>query len=285
VIVEQSALDYLTLSEKLDPAGRPTLPRFVNRIGTRVRKSKRIGYEGCMYDFLPLSDDHDGGAFFYGERDWQGAQWGLLIASGENAHWVVQHIWQTDLMYWAGVRCTRLDIQVTIPWPLQPFFLRHLVLTQDVSATVIHGVSGDNDWSETLYLGSRASPCLVRAYRKRIDDSWHDWLRVEVEYKRQASERLFYTLLVERRVGNWFLPVQQRCLSLYEMVEDYLDTYPARPKTQRIVGKTMRWLSTTVSNCVCRLLEDDDCHEEMVELVAQWYNYSRSCQSRRTMVE
>lgn len=285
MIVYVPAIDWLTLSERIEPTRTSVLYSFVKRIGNPYRPASRMGYVGRNYEFSSIDAPYEKGAFFYGERDWKGTDWGLLVASGEHAHWLMMRIWETDLLQWFSLRCTRLDVQCSVEWPEYPFYLRHLLRTSDVKATTVHGLDGDNDWSETLYLGSRASPVMVRAYRKRIDDSGKDWLRVEVEYKRQASEELFKDILTDGRVANWFAPVLERCSSLYEMVEEYLKDEPDKPETRRIEGNTLKWLQTTVGNCVCRLLADDDQHEAMAELVAQWYNYSLSCQKRRIVLQ
>lgn len=284
MIIESVALDWLTLSEPHDENYQSALVELVRQVGTRQREGRRLGYLGYTYTFLGTDDTGGGGSFFHGQRDWKGKTWDLLIASGESAHWLIKHIWKTPVAIWAGVRCTRLDTQVTIPWPSGIFYLRHLPLTQKVKATVVHGISEGDEWAETLYLGARASPVLVRAYRKRIDKDERDWLRVEVEYKREASKRLFWILLGERYIGNWFQPVLDRCEQLYDLVEPFLDDDPERPLTRRVVGKTFKWLSTTVANCVCRLLADDDQGDDMAELVAQWYAYSQSCQKWRNGV-
>lgn len=285
MLIENACLDWLTLSEPLTGTDGHILGDLVQQLGRKGKDSRRLGYQGNTYDFQSVASHSDKGSLFYGERTWKGQGWGLLIASGESAHWLLEHLWQTDTNEWASIRCTRLDVQVTIPWPEGMFYLRCLELTQDVTASVIHGLSEGNQWSETLYLGSRSSPVLVRAYRKRVDDSGHDWLRVEVEYKREASKGLFWHLLGDRAVGNWFGPVLERCEQLYYLIDDYLDEDPDRPDVYRVVGKTMLWLKTTVASCVCRLLEDDDLSEETCALVRQWYDYSQYCQNRRTVVQ
>lgn len=285
MLIQNACLDWLTLSEPLDGPDAGRLFHLVTDIGTRVRPSRRIGYEGNVYGVEGLGTSSEKGTLFYGERTWHGKQWALLVASGESAHYLLKYLWRTDVASWAHVRCTRLDVQVTIPWPDEIFYLRHLPLTGNVKATVVHGLSEGDEWAETLYLGSRASPVLVRAYRKRVDEHGRDWLRVEVEYKQQASKTLFWLILGDRAIGNWFGPVLERCEPLYQMIDPYLDDDPDRPTTHRVETKTFRWLNTTVANCVCRLLNDDDHHEQMVALVAQWHAYSGACQKRRTMLE
>jgi hypothetical protein len=285
MIIESPALDWITLSYPYTTEGQHVLFDVANQVGVRKGEARRIGYQGYVYEFPRLEAPPDKGTLFHGERTWKGKGWSLLIAPGESAHWLLEHLWQTDLMLWSAARCTRLDVQITIPWPEWLFYLRNLTLTQDVKASVVHGLDEKSAWAETIYLGSRSSPVMVRAYRKRVDEHGRDWLRVEVEYKREASKGLFWTLLGERHVGNWFEPVLSRCEELYAMIEPYLVDDPDRPKVHRVVGNTWRWLSTTVANCVCRLLDDDDQHEQTAELVSQWYAYSQACQNRRTVVE
>jgi len=284
VLVEASSIDYLTLSQPEDASHSSALQVVTHSVGKKGREGRRIGYQGHTYTFSADGLLGDGGSFFFGRRTWQGKRWHLLIASGESAHWLLERLFYTDLMMWSDVRCTRLDIQLTIPWPGAPFFLRHLERKEGIKASVVRGLNKEDDWSETLYLGSRASACLVRAYRKRVDESEHDWLRVEVEYKRERSKRLFHTLLGQKEVGNWFLPVLERCPELYGLIEPFLADEAQGPKEVRIPHKTFKWLNTTVANCVCRLLDDDDNHEAMVELVEQWHKYSVSCQNRRAGV-
>lgn len=284
MLIEGSYLDYLTLSEPYQSDAPPTLYQFSKTIATRGKDARRLGYQGNVYTFRRLDEPTVEGSFFFGERDWHGKRWGLLVASGESAHWLIQHIWQTGFEQWAHIRCTRIDVQCTVLWPQGIFYLRHLPLSQDVTATTVHGLTEDTDWSETVYLGSRSAPVLVRAYRKRIDQSGQDWLRVEVEYKKQASERLFILILGEGYVGNWFKPVLERCSELYAIIEGFLNDDPERPKTVRVVGNTYHWLSTTVANCVCRLLNDDDLHEQVMALVSDWYSYGQACTRRRIVV-
>jgi len=284
MIVYAPALDWLTLSESLKTTSTTVLYSFVKGLCRPGRFARRIGYVGKTWEFPQGVGSSYPGTLFYGERNWKDTDWGLLVASGESAHNLMHFIWLSDELQWHETRCTRLDVQITIPWPEHPFYLRHLVLTGGVKASVVHGISEGDEWAETLYLGSRSSPVLVRAYRKRIDDSSHDWLRVEVEYKRQASKRLFQEIVSDGRVANWFQPVEERCPSLYEMIDPYLRDDPGKPVIQREQGNTIKWLSTTVANCVCRLLADDDYSEQVTELVAQWFQYSLSCQNRRTDV-
>jgi hypothetical protein len=285
MLVYQPAIDWLTLSEPVSKDQAPMLYALVKLVGTRQRAARRLGYVGHVYEFSTVQRSSAKGTFFYGERNWKGKDWVLLVASGESAHWLLQWAWEGEVAGWATVRCTRIDVQITIPWPDEIFYLRTLPLTQNVKATTVHGLSEGDEWSETLYLGSRSSPVLVRAYRKRIEEDGKDWLRVEVEYKREASKRLFWVLVGDRQVDNWFQPVLERCEQLYTMIDPYLEGDPDRPTTYRVVGRTFHWLSTTVANCVCRLLNDDDQHEAMVELVAQWYALSQACQNRRTMLQ
>lgn len=282
MLVEAPACDWLTLSEKLLPGTPSVLYGLTKQIGTPGRESRRIGYLGKVYEFFSIRVPHERGAFFYGERAWKGADWALLVASGESAHFLLQHIWATDELQWLSIRCTRIDVQVTVRWPEYPLFLRHLARKDSVKATTVHGLSEGDEWEQTLYLGSRSSPVLVRAYRKRVDDTRHDWLRVEVEYKRQASQDLFFDIVADKRVANWFAPVLERCSALYELIEGHLDDSPDKPTIHRIEGNTFKWLSSVVANCVCRLLADDDHHEQMSELVAQWFEYSRACQRRKS---
>jgi hypothetical protein len=284
MLVGRPAIDYLTLSEPHAENAPSSLCKVVESVGRPGKPSQRLGYRGSLYTFQLETNGFVVGTFFFGERFWNDKWWGLLIASGESAHWLFELLLNTDLMLWSGVCCTRIDVQVTIPWPSPPFFLRHLELTSNVTATAIHGLNEGNEWAETLYLGSRASAVLVRAYRKRLDEHADDWLRVEVEYKRQASESLFHILLGERYVGNWFEPVQQRCASLYSLIEPYLLDDAERPRVERQVGKTMHWLSTVVASCVCRMLDDDDNAEAMATLVHQWHKYALACQNRRAVV-
>ena len=284
MLVLAPSVDYLTLSQLEDARYSSALWLVAQSIGEKGREGRRIGYQGHTYSFAAAGLPGGGGSFFFGRRTWQGKKWHLLIASGESAHWLLERLFYTDLMMWSDVRCTRLDIQLTIPWPDGLFLLRHLERKEGITAAVVHGLDKESDWSETLYLGSRASACLVRAYRKRVDEHADDWLRVEVEYKRERSTRLFHTLLGQKMVGNWFLPVEQRCPELYSLIEPYLIDEAQGPKEVRVPHKTFKWLSTTVANCVCRLLDDDDNHEAMVELVSQWHNYSLSCQNRRIVV-
>lgn len=284
MIIEQSCLDWLTLSECTTETGRRALYQLAQKVGHRERQGRRIGYQGFMYGFDSMCKTLPKLHLFHGERIWKGRDWDLLVASGESAQGLIEHMFDMDESEFLGVRATRIDVQVTIPWPEQLFYLRHLVLARDISASVVHGISQDNDWSETLYIGSRSAPVMVRAYRKRVDDSGADWLRVEVEYKRSAAQELFWDILSDGKVGNWFGPVEKRCATLYDMIDPFLSSDPDTPKTHRVVGQTFKWLSTTVANCVCRLLADDDDHEAMVELVTQWYEYALSCQKRRLAV-
>jgi len=284
MLVTAASIDYLTLSQMEDARYSTALQVVAQDTGKRGREGRRIGYQGHVYAFSWPGRAGGAGEFFFGRRNWHGVRWHILIASGESAHWLLEHLFYTDLMQWSDVRCTRLDVQLTIPWPDGQFYLRHLERKQGIKAAVVHGLDDATAWSETLYLGSRSSACLVRAYRKRIDETEKDWLRVEVEYKRERSKGLFHTLLGQKMVGNWFLPVEQRCPALYALIEPYLRDEPQGPKEVRVPHKTFTWLSTTVANCVCRLLDDDDHHEAMVELVSQWQAYSLSCQNRRTGV-
>jgi Replication initiation factor. len=284
MIVEQPALDYLTLSKDLTGQFHSALSSFVHKISKPTEKSRRLGYEGETRTFTFLGDPSREGSFFWGHRVWEGRLWYLLISSGRDAHELMRHAFRTDVLSFAIVRCTRLDVQVTMPWPAHPFFLRHLERVEGVQASVVHGLDEVTAWSETLYLGSRASPVLVRAYRKRVSESGTDWLRVEVEYKRKASERLFYQILGSHDVGNPFLPVLERCPYLYQMIEPYLNGEPTRPKTVSERGNTIRWMETAVANSVVRLLEDHDHGRRMAELVYEWHRYALACQNRGTGV-
>ena len=281
MLVHQPCLDYLTLSEPCATGEVGALRELAREIGTRGAPGRRLGYDGFAYQFSLERGPAHAGTFYHGERVWQGQGWDLLIASGESAHWLIEHLWQTPVTRWYGVRCTRVDVQVTVPWPPGWFRIRDLDIVPDITATVIHGLNEETCWSETVYLGSRSSAVMVRAYRKRLDVSGQDWLRVEVEYKRDASKQLFPLLVAERHVGNWFLPVKERCPALYAMIEDSLDDDPDRPVENRVAGNTMHWLKTTVASCICRLLEDDDAHEETAELVRQLYAHTQACHSRR----
>lgn len=144
------------------------------------RVDRRSGYNGKKY-----------GNYWYGSgfQKRYGATFKephyMFIASGASA----DSVRGTELMYYDW-KCTRLDIQVTLPSERTGRALYDIRECFDVTRkyTLVESSEG----GETLYIGSRKSESFWRYYKKQ--ELGDDVYRLEVECKGKKAENYFLWL-------------------------------------------------------------------------------------------
>ena len=111
----------------------------------------------------------------------------------------------------------------------------------------------------TLYIGSRTSNVVTRAYNKTAESGIDDGtglLRIEVELKDEYAARTRQALLQQIRAYD----VLTSLLARYNINVDRTDTDVSvahHQLTRRSTDKTIRWLRSSVSKSVARLVHSE----------------------------
>lgn len=236
MIVNDAAIDWLTLTSYERDFGK-AVKSFVDEkveIVTR-QQSRMLGYAGTR----AVSAD---GSIFLGQNI--SGHW-MLTVSGQLADIIFRH----HCLLYMQVRCTRMDVQVTIPEPIgwkQKSFADSVAESERFGAySHIASESG-----ETVYLGSRKSDAFVRVYEKEAEGEVKKWLRYEVEYKADRSNGLYKRLRDGASIGGFLVDSIQRVANVYKPVEVFLPCLagypPNRVRLAREMGNTEKWLLNQV---------------------------------------
>lgn len=200
----------------------------------------------------------------------------MFQASGEIADLAFQHLDQKD------IRCTRLDLQATIPLPAgYNARLLYDILTDDQAewggrARNVQLVeSGDR--LDTVYIGARSSDLWIRIYVKADGKGVPAYLRFEVEYKGQKADAVRGAILDVKRTVRSVLAFELRRLP---SAQDWplmsfwgmLGAPGGRitPETVESENSTITWLLRQVEPAVLRLLHGHEHGDRMSAILRRW---------------
>lgn len=233
------------------------------------REEKRMQYSGSATQNL-----------FWGTGVQNGDQHAMLQASGEIA----------DRVLWLAnddrLRCTRIDLQVTIDLP-KGFSSR------DLYDGLVHR---DADWDgrrkaisivqsgdglDTVYIGSRKSDMLMRIYVKPDAAGYASYIRFECEYKGDKADGVYKSIVGGTHTIANILSFELQRLPALEFGLSTLFWEPLRatgkmpsPKTVPGQSDTIDWLLRQVEPAVIRLLHDHEHGGRMETILKRWLSNS-----------
>lgn len=239
MIVNQAAIDWMTITSYEKEFGRAVKSFVDNEVEVITKQqSKLLGYSGTRVVAYR-------GSIFLGQS--LAGHW-MLTASGEIADAIFRH----HCLIHMHVKCTRMDIQVTVPEPemWSQRALAGAVADSGRFGTYSHIVSQDG---QTVYLGSRKSDVFVRIYEKNDAeiDAGRVWLRYEVEYKADRSNSLYERLRDGANMGGFLVDSIQRVSAVEPALGDVFlpclaGIPPNRIRLVKELGNTEKWLMNQV---------------------------------------
>lgn len=270
MITDRPAVDWLTLTTFYGTEATRMFNALARRCKGEGKQARIMQYEG---------------------RQWPGGFWGnamqkqrahyMMRASGETADYVLDELRET-----CPGRCTRIDLQITIPMP-PGYKARHVVDAMHAATwagrkraiTMIEG----SDGLDTVYFGNRQSERYTRLYVKQADDG--RYLRFEVEYKGETAQQVYDRSCVQgqQAMGDLLLwevmTFPEVNLAGIADIRRALVSYVANPtgKGSRVPdpNRTMAWVIRQVSPVVFRLLRDHDQGDVMGRIVQEWYDLAQ----------
>jgi hypothetical protein len=268
--------DWLTLTsfgDKLHDFGSQIQTDLASRERGKGLKFKWQNYHGRLVTT-------DIGSLFVGIGEQAGQQHYALYFSGELA----------DVMFGKCaafakqtlVRCTRMDLQATIHYPVDWSQWALISRLKRLKRPVEWRESRDDKVGalETVYYGSRTSDRFARIYVKVTADN-SKLLRLEFEYKGDRSDQMFHQIrrgvfmgaqywahdygkIKDKKLNNIFAP----CLPSAEPVTE-------RVQVKTDLDKTAAWLTDTCLPALSKYLNDPnhgaDVPLAFVQLLSNYY--------------
>lgn len=190
----------------------------------------------------------------------------LIQASGEVSH-VIALAWHTMQIH---AKCTRLDLQVTVPLPPRFSARYHADLLRTAlwpSRKRKVNLIDTSNKLDTIYIGSREAERLVRIYVKEGGGDTPLCLRLEVELKGELANEAW-----DRLLASCDFPVLPMLRSEFERLpiletDAWLAFEKALPaeglplmttKNVPDSSKTLRWLMRQVDPALRRMLNDHE---------------------------
>ena len=276
-----SLLDYLTTTTFLSASNifymREALQQENERNNYDHSTSRQQGYNGVM--------TKGEGSVFFGTKqlDDERDHYMLRCSGGaaERAFYVLPDNKDT------GIRCTRIDLQITIPieadWDYSARRLRDSLESAKFrrrgsrpGLTLLENADG----LDTIYIGSRASGRLIRIYVKPTD--YESCLRLEVEFKGDLAQAAYHALKCGKKVSEILASELNawsgvNSLSWQRLVVAVGDDI----HNLSVVGaiddfKTNHgFLINTVDAYIRRLLAEDDMRAEVKSFLDAWQSHFR----------
>lgn len=274
MLINEARCDYVRLTT-FDRTQYEKLARVIDNISHPEEPEERkfLQYAGCSYSHA-----------FHGQGEQAGYSHWLVQVSGELAEFGLMSL--TELADVNAVKCTRIDLQVTVPLPADWDLRTHVDKLREgtwpwrrrkVEFYENEGPGG------TIYVGSRQSSKFARIYIKFSDsDQWPLCLRYEVELKAEIADVIFKTLAVEAVTTGQLLRGEWERLPLIES-QSWLAIERALPKDGTPVllpkelpdeNKTIRWLIHKVTPTIKRMLNSHEhgyrTYSWLIDLVHEW---------------
>jgi hypothetical protein len=264
MIIEKPACDWLTLTTHV---GLESVRLFnaVARYGKDGKEGRVMQYEGRRWD-----------CGFFGSAVQKGRKHYMMRASGDNADSVLRELSEN-----CPARCTRIDLQITIPMKPEYSARRTCDMLRgtkwpgrDRKTMLIENADG----LDTLYIGSRLSETFTRLYVKEGDGQ--RYLRYEVEFKGDTAEMVYGHACVGREMamGGTLLGEIEKLPEIADSglseVHHALANFKVVPRKGyrvRDPHTTMLWIQRSVSPAIVRLLRDHDQGDQVARFVKEWY--------------
>lgn len=256
--------DWLTLTSYEPLFYRHWLPYLMQQ-DDRPEESKVMQYQGHVHS-IP------GGTAFLGAAIQKGADHYMLRLSGHAAE--LNKDWALSQHRQGYIRCTRCDLQITVPMPSdwsQWALLTRLKEKGRTTGWIESSVRGRG--SQTVYVGSRTSDRFIRVYVKPAGKS--DLLRLEVEYKGDRSNTVIREIARGKGTVTQFLlhelqtTLRDDALSLlYEPSLSGAKPLNVRLKVATSLEKQERWLLSQVLPAFTRHVND---HSSNGRVLAAFY--------------
>lgn len=205
---------------------------------------------------------------FHGQGEQNNYQHWLVNVSGELSQTALEWIIKvTDVTL---IKCTRIDLQVTVPLP-ESWDIRHHVdaLRESMWPSRRRKVEFyENEGpGGTIYIGSRQSDKFARIYVKFTgSDEWPLCLRFEMELKGAVADVVFKTMHVDAASAGMLLRGEFDRFPIVES-ESWLSMEKALPSDGMPVlmprnlpddHKTIRWLVHKVTPAIKRMLNSHE---------------------------
>jgi hypothetical protein len=272
MFINEAAIDWLTLTTwSTETWG--VLEAAARGMGiTTRREARRMQYRGL-----------ESGGVFWGEALQQGYKHFMVMASGMDAAILAPRV------AGYGAKCTRLDLQVTVPLKRDDSRPGDLFDAMQLWPDDWWGRGGkpqlklvtSGDLFDTLYIGNRTSDRMTRIYVKP-DDAGRPYLRYEVEYKGELAQNTWQHLEDE----------QDPIVNMASTLEAEIDAIPAiskllpesmlsclrmgrpgvRPGRQTVPAGSsgLNWLTRQVQPAIMRLMADHDAGAGIRALIRAW---------------
>lgn len=214
------------------------------------------------------------GAYFLGVGEQNKKSHAMLRVSGSDSHKAFYEFYNN-----VSVKCTRIDLQITIELP-ENYSAR--ILTDDLREVIKNkniAIVENTDKLDTIYIGSRKSDRFCRIYVKEIDKNLY--LRFEVEFKGcwagTVSKALFENMPVSPILNSYLDTMNcndsQGIIKLIKSKLADFDSGLANPKIMRDNNKTYNWLIETVTPSIIRILNDHDygpyLKQHLIDIIAE----------------
>lgn len=266
MIINASRVDYLTLTSftKHDEM----LASFADLYRLEHANEVKInGYSGHQWEGL-----------FFGTGRQKDRPHYILKASGDSAHDI---LWRTGKLM---VKCTRIDLQVTIPRPVnfEPLKLYDILASIDTewpSRRLVPTIIKSGDGFDTIYVGSRTSDRFARIYIKADYKGRPDYLRFEMEFKGLMAEAVRDAIVEDRATAKTILRAEvrrlpfaaSRALRAFDKVLEG-DMTKIRPEAVYGQNRTLDWLENQVEPTIFRMLHSHEHGDRMREILNRWVN-------------
>lgn len=170
-----SAIDYVRLTSRCFSRHLKFKQDLLTLFPGAVKDARVMQYSGWKGTTEP---------YFVGAADINGRRHYMMQVSGgaADAFFRAWEIEQSEID--SITRCTRLDLQRTIPGDYTPTMLRSI--WRQIPDDIYHSriVGSDGLW--TVYIGKRTQDRMCRIYTKDLDGE--RWLRVEYELKGDVAQ-------------------------------------------------------------------------------------------------
>lgn len=282
--INEPRSDYLRLTT-FDNGQQEKMRRIANEISTgeEPKDGQLMQYHGDRY-----------GHAFWGKGVQGGYAHWMLQVSGELAETAQR--WAHEELDIKTTRCTRIDLQVTVPLP-DDWSLRqhadHLRKENWPNRRRKVEFYENEGQGGTIYIGSRQSLKFARLYVKMSDsEEWPLLLRFEIELKGDVADTVYKTLAVGAVDACQVLRGEFDRLPILETSAWLLleRSMPVRgtpvllPRNLPEDSKTLRWLIHKVDPTIRRMLNSHEhgyrIHAWLLELIGQWEK--GNCDERET---
>lgn len=211
------------------------------------------------------------GSFFLGTGIQKNYVHNMVRASGALSNRMFDRAAGVPVKYGWG-KCTRLDIQITLPQPEEwtQWSLADRLQRSGKNVGYIDSSSGKNGRKlATVYVGSRQSSRVTRIYQKEAGAHSDMYLRFETEFKGHRANIMCKSIADNRvEMGNYLLHEVQQMNDdkLTDLFGTALATYDASSVKVRKVkasDATENWLMTKCLPSLDKWINDHDNDDEV----------------------